>query len=90
MKRDYLKHLGFTKHLPTSLFMSKIELQKATKVEMGYTEERRTCQFCIFKKPIETGVYREFRDECTYSNLCRFEVHDHGSCKYFQPLTKQQ
>lgn len=64
--------------------MANIELEKATKKEMGYTEDRRTCQYCVFKRPMKEGIDRDFREECTYSNLCRFEVHDHGSCKYFE------
>lgn len=65
--------------------MSK-ELEAATKTAMGYTEERRTCEFCVFKKPMDTFIDRDFRDACHYNNLCHFEVRDHGSCKFFQPI----
>lgn len=64
--------------------MAKDKLTEATKEAMGYTEERRTCQFCIHRKPMDTGLDRDYRDACYYSNLCHFEVPDHGSCKNFQ------
>lgn len=68
--------------------MASTELEKATKQEMGYTEDQRTCEFCKFKRPMKTGIDRDFRDECSFSNLCQFEVRNHGSCKYFEHKPK--
>lgn len=60
-------------------------LELATKEAIGYTEERRICEYCKHRQPTKGGYNLGWDDECTYNNLCLFIVKPHGSCKFFTP-----
>lgn len=60
--------------------MNNQKLIEATMEAMGFTEQLRVCQHCIYFKARD-----EASDTCTYSNLCEFPVAFNNSCNLFTP-----
>ena len=62
-------------------------LLEETKLEMGYSESQRGfCKTCIYCSEEENPhLDRDWILECTYSNLCKFQVKEYGYCfKYLK------
>lgn len=59
------------------------KLIEATMEAMGFTEQVRACQYCVFYKGQDEGPH-----VCTYSSICHFPVSFNTSCNHFTPRPK--
>lgn len=63
--------------------------EKALKKEMGYREDIRKCDTCIFHEEIENPhLDRDWISTCKFNSIGAIEVKSTGCCKYWKKTVK--